>query len=110
MATSCEAIQELLAEHFGETERLSEEERRHLELCPQCCEVAAAENALGLIFAKVLPLGCFAWHVEVVSQDAVGAHMDGGGGKDGGKLGGKGGTDGASASKRRRASDVYTTA
>lgn len=55
MATNCEAIQELLAEHNGETERLSGEERRHLELCPQCCEVAAAENALGLIFAKVLP-------------------------------------------------------
>ncbi len=55
MATNCEAIQELLAEHLGETERLSGEERRHLELCPQCCEVAAAENALGLIFAKVLP-------------------------------------------------------
>jgi len=55
VATSCEAIQESLAEHFGETERLSEEERRHLDCCPQCCEVAAAENALGLIFAKVLP-------------------------------------------------------
>ena len=55
MATSCEAIQELLAEYSGETERLSEAERRHLELCPQCCEVAAGENALGLIFAKVLP-------------------------------------------------------
>jgi len=55
VATSCEAIQELLAEVLGETERLSDEERRHLELCPQCCEVAAAEGALGLIFAKVLP-------------------------------------------------------
>lgn len=55
MATSCEAIQELLAEVLGETERLSDEERRHLDLCPQCCEVAAAEGALGLIFAKVLP-------------------------------------------------------
>jgi len=55
VATSCEAIQELLTEYGGEAEWLSEEERRHLELCPQCCEVAAAENALGLIFAKVLP-------------------------------------------------------
>lgn len=55
MAKSCEAIQELLTEHFGEMGRLSEEDRRHLDLCPQCCEVAAAENALGLIFAKVLP-------------------------------------------------------
>lgn len=55
MAPSCEAIQETLAEFCGETERLSEEERRHLEHCPRCSEVAAAENALGLIFAKVLP-------------------------------------------------------
>lgn len=55
MATSCEAVQELLAEDSGGTNRLSNEERRHLEHCPQCCEIAAAENALGLIFAKVLP-------------------------------------------------------
>lgn len=55
MTTSCEAVQELLAESFGETGRLSEEERRHLEHCPQCCEIAAQENALGLIFSKVLP-------------------------------------------------------
>ena len=55
MATSCERVQELLAEHLGEMAPLSDEERRHLELCPQCCEVAAAENALGLIFTKVLP-------------------------------------------------------
>lgn len=55
MATSCEAIQEQLAEYLGDTQRLSDLERRHLEVCPQCCEVAAAEGALGLIFAKVLP-------------------------------------------------------
>lgn len=55
MATNCEAIQERLTEFLGETERLSDEERRHVELCPQCCEVAAGENALGLIFSKVLP-------------------------------------------------------
>lgn len=55
MATNCEAIQELLTEDRGETQRLSAEERRHLDLCPQCCEVRAAETALGLIFAKVLP-------------------------------------------------------
>lgn len=55
MVTSCEAVQEHLAEIRGETERLSCEERRHLEHCPQCCEVAAAESALGLIFARVLP-------------------------------------------------------
>jgi hypothetical protein len=55
VATNCEAIQERLAEILGEIERLSDEERRHVELCPQCCEVAAGENALGLIFAGVLP-------------------------------------------------------
>lgn len=55
MAIRCDAIHEHLAEVLGETERLSDEERRHLECCPQCCEVAAAEGALGLIFAKVLP-------------------------------------------------------
>lgn len=55
MATSCETVQELLAEVGGEAERLSGEERRHLEHCPQCAEIAAAEHALGLIFANVLP-------------------------------------------------------
>jgi predicted anti-sigma-YlaC factor YlaD len=55
LAPNCEAIQETLAEICGETERLSEEERRHLDHCPRCSEVAAAENALGLIFAKALP-------------------------------------------------------
>jgi hypothetical protein len=57
MVARCEAVQELLAEYRGETNRLSDEERRHLEHCPQCCEIAAAENALGLIFAKVVPPG-----------------------------------------------------
>ena len=55
MAIRCDAIHEHLAEVLGETERISDAERRHLECCPQCCEVAAAEGALGLIFAKVLP-------------------------------------------------------
>ena len=55
VATRCEAVQEHLAEIRGETVRLSDAERRHLEHCPQCCEIAAAENALGLIFASVLP-------------------------------------------------------
>ena len=55
MATSCEAIQELLAEHLGEVDRLTEPERRHVEVCPQCCEAAAAERALGRIFAMALP-------------------------------------------------------
>jgi hypothetical protein len=55
VATNCEAIQELLTEYRGETQGLSAEDRRHLDRCPQCCEVRAAEIALGLIFAKVLP-------------------------------------------------------
>lgn len=55
MAPNCEVIQELLAELGGETGRLSADDRRHLERCPQCCEVAAAEAALGLIFANALP-------------------------------------------------------
>jgi hypothetical protein len=55
VATNCEAVQELLAQHRGEPARLPDEERRHLEHCPQCCEIAAAENALGLIFKTVLP-------------------------------------------------------
>jgi hypothetical protein len=57
MVATCEAVQELLAEIRGETNRLSDEERRHLEHCPQCCEIAAAENALGMIFSRVLPPG-----------------------------------------------------
>jgi predicted anti-sigma-YlaC factor YlaD len=55
VATRCEAVQETLAEFRGETDRLSDEERRHLDRCPQCCEIAAAETALGLILAKVVP-------------------------------------------------------
>lgn len=55
MTPSCERVQELLAEHLGETAALSDEDRRHVELCPRCCEVAAAESALGLILTKVLP-------------------------------------------------------
>jgi hypothetical protein len=55
LASSCEHIQELLAELLGETALLSDEQRRHIGLCPACCEVAAAERALGLVLAKVLP-------------------------------------------------------
>jgi hypothetical protein len=55
VATSCEAIQELLAEHNGEVNRLTDPARRHLEVCPHCCEVAAEERALGRIFALALP-------------------------------------------------------
>jgi hypothetical protein len=55
VATSCEAIQELLVEVSGEVDRLSETQRRHLDVCPQCCEAAAAEGALGRIFAMAIP-------------------------------------------------------
>ncbi len=55
MATDCEVIQEKLAEVGHESGQLSDEIRRHVERCPRCCEVAAAERALGLIFSSVLP-------------------------------------------------------
>jgi hypothetical protein len=55
VADNCEAIQELLTEHLGDTDRLSATERQHVEVCPQCCEVAAAERALSTIFARALP-------------------------------------------------------
>ena len=46
MATECQLIQEALAEHRGEVGRLDDVSRRHLDSCPECCEVAAAERAL----------------------------------------------------------------
>jgi hypothetical protein len=55
VAPSCETVQERLTQFGGEAERLTVEERGHLGVCPQCSEVAAAERALGLIFARVLP-------------------------------------------------------
>ena len=55
MATDCLAIQEILTEHRGETDRLDGVNRHHLEVCPACREVAAAERTLGLIFADALP-------------------------------------------------------
>jgi hypothetical protein len=55
VATSCEAIQELLAEVSGDVGRLCEAESRHLDVCPRCCEAAAAERALGRILALVHP-------------------------------------------------------
>lgn len=48
----------------------------------------------GARFPRVLPLGCFAWHVEVVSDATVDAHIERGNGNPEG-------------SKRRRVSDVY---
>ena len=55
MASECQAIQEALAEHHGEVVRLGEAERRHIDSCPGCSEVAAAERTLGLIFREAVP-------------------------------------------------------
>ena len=55
MTTSCEAIQARLVEHLGEVGRLADDQRRHVEQCPQCSETAAAERALARIFARALP-------------------------------------------------------
>ena len=50
VASECLTIQEALSEHRGEVARLNAAERQHVESCPACSEVAAAEMALGLIF------------------------------------------------------------
>lgn len=50
MASECQAIQEALCENRGDVTRLDAAGRQHLEMCPGCSEVAAAEMALGLIF------------------------------------------------------------
>jgi predicted anti-sigma-YlaC factor YlaD len=55
LATDCQAIQETLTEYRGEIDRLDEVSRQHLEICPGCREVAAAERALGLIFEQAVP-------------------------------------------------------
>jgi predicted anti-sigma-YlaC factor YlaD len=55
LATECQAVQENLTEYRGETERLNGADRHHLEVCPACREVAAAERTLGLIFSDAIP-------------------------------------------------------
>ena len=55
VAFDCQAIQETLTEHGGEVKLLGEVEQRHVENCPDCCEIAAAEKALGLIFREAVP-------------------------------------------------------
>jgi predicted anti-sigma-YlaC factor YlaD len=55
VAADCQTIQEILTEHGGELDRLDRAESRHLEVCPDCREVAAAERALGLLFARAIP-------------------------------------------------------
>jgi anti-sigma factor RsiW len=55
VATDCQAIQESLTEYGGRLDRLDRAASRHLEVCPDCREVAAAERAMGLLFAKAIP-------------------------------------------------------
>ena len=55
VATDCQTIQEILAENGGGLECLDGVESQHFEVCPDCREVAAAEKALGLLFAKAIP-------------------------------------------------------
>jgi predicted anti-sigma-YlaC factor YlaD len=51
----CQATEEMLAELGGEIERLDQVAQHHLEVCPSCREVAAAELALGRIFSEAIP-------------------------------------------------------
>jgi len=55
VASECQTIQEALSENRGEVVRLSAAERRHVDACPACAEVAAAERALGFIFREAVP-------------------------------------------------------
>ena len=55
VATDCQTTQEILTENGGSLERPDGAESRHLEVCPGCREVAAAEMALGLLFKKAIP-------------------------------------------------------
>jgi predicted anti-sigma-YlaC factor YlaD len=55
VATDCQHIQETLTEYGGGLDRLDETQSRHLEVCPDCREAAAAERALGLLFARAIP-------------------------------------------------------
>ena len=55
VATECQAIQEALTENGGTLDRLDAAASAHLEVCPECREVAAAESALALLFASAVP-------------------------------------------------------
>jgi len=55
LAAECQTIQEILTEHGGELDRLERAASEHLEVCPDCREVAAAERALRLLFARAVP-------------------------------------------------------
>jgi hypothetical protein len=55
VASECQTIQEALSENRGEVVRLGAAERQHVDACPACAEVAAAERALGFIFREAVP-------------------------------------------------------
>ena len=55
VATDCQQIQETLTECGGGLDRLDETQSRHLEVCPDCRGAAAAERALGMLFARAIP-------------------------------------------------------
>jgi hypothetical protein len=55
VVTDCQEIQEMLTEHFGEVDRLDGTVRQHVDSCPGCREVAAAEYALAQLLAEAIP-------------------------------------------------------
>ena len=55
MTTDCQEIQEILTEHHGEIGRLDGAVGQHVESCPGCREIAAAEFALAQILAEAVP-------------------------------------------------------
>ncbi len=55
VAMDCQTIQEILTEHRGEVDRLEPAVRQHVEVCPGCREVAAAELALVRILSEAIP-------------------------------------------------------
>lgn len=55
MTTDCQEIQEILTEHRGEIDRLDGAVGQHVESCPGCREVAAAEFALAQLLAEAIP-------------------------------------------------------
>ena len=55
MSTDCQTIQEILTENGGVLDHLGTAERKHVGVCAQCREVAAAELALAHIFSAAAP-------------------------------------------------------
>ena len=61
LATECQAIQESLTELRGEVGALAPGARAHVDACPECREVAAAELALALVFRDAMPPAVGLW-------------------------------------------------